>query len=233
MGAARGIFDRTTKPPYVFVRNRITSALERRAGIRTAGRMTPEELGFSGQYQERYEPSNWLALRRVLPPRRVTHEDVFIDLGSGMGRIIYQAAAGYPFRRVVGVELSERLHEIAVGNIERNRHRLLCKDVQLVRSDVLEYDIPDDVSVVYLGNPFSGPILATVVERLMASVKRNPRRLRIVYFNPVEERRLLEAGLVLTKTVRGLRPGAEWSRSNSTRLYEVSGVSVPRSTTWP
>ncbi len=221
MGAARTLFDRTTKPPYVFVRDRTLAVLERRAGIRTLGRLTPEELGFSGEYQERYEPSNWLALRRVLPPRRVTQDDVFIDFGSGMGRVVYQAASKYPFRRVIGVEISDRLHVIALDNIERNRHRFRCHDVQLVHSDAREYEIPEDVSVVYLGNPFSGPVFATVLERLMATLERNPRRMRIVYFNPVEERRLLDAGFQITKIGRGLRPNAEWSRSNSTRLYEI------------
>ncbi len=223
MGAGRTLFERTIKPPYVFVRARIRSALERRAGITTEGSYTQEELGFSGQHQERYGPSNWLSLRRALPPRRVTVDDVFIDFGSGMGRVVYQAAKSYSFRRVIGVELSERLHDIAVDNIERNRYRFRCQDVQLVHADALEYDIPDDVSVVYLGNPFSGPVLATVLERLLHTIERNPRRLRIVYFNPVEERRLLEAGFKITRTVRGLRPTEDWSRSNSTRLYEIGG----------
>lgn len=222
MGVARALFERTTKPPYVFVRDRTMSVLERRAGISTVGNITPEELGFSGEHQERYGPSNWLSLRRVLSPRQVTPSDVFIDFGSGMGRVVYQAAAGYAFRRVIGVELSGRMHAIAVDNIERNRHRFRCGDVQLVQADAREYDIPDDVSVVYFGNPFSGPVFETVLEHLMLTLKNNPRRMRIVYFNPVEERRLLEAGFKVTKVAHGLRPSAEWSRSNSTRLYELT-----------
>lgn len=92
-----------------------------------------------------------------------------------------------------------------------------------MRCDAREFEIPDDVTVVYLNNPFSGPIFAYVVESLLASVKRSPRRLRIIYFNPVEERLLLEGGFRLVKTIRGLRPSAEWSRANSARLYEISG----------
>ncbi len=223
MVAVRALFDRTTKPPYVFLRAQVRSALERRAGISTEGVFTPEELGFSGQYQERYEPSHWTTLRRILPPRGVTAQDVFIDFGSGMGRVVYQAAMSYPFHRVIGVEISERLHEIAVGNIERNRHRLRCDDVELIHADALEYDIPRDVSVVYLGNPFSGPVLATVLGRLVETVELNPRRLRLIYFNPVEESRVLNVGFHVVDTVRGLRPTKEWSRSNSTRLYEIHG----------
>lgn len=52
-----------------------------------------------------------------------------------MGRIVYQATSRYPFGRVIGVELSVHLHEVAVDNIERNRHRLRCADVQLVRAE--------------------------------------------------------------------------------------------------
>lgn len=76
------------------------------------------------------------------------------------------------------------------------------------------------MTVVYLGNPFSGPILASVLDRLVKTTEDAPRRLRIVYTNPVEEQMVLEHGFVLTKRLRGLRPTEEWSRSNSTRLYE-------------
>ena len=218
----RALFDRVVKPPYVFIRGQVTSGLERRAGIRTEGQLTPEELGLSAENQQRYQPSSWLALRRLLLPGDVTRDDVFIDFGSGMGRVVFQAAARYPFRRVIGVELSERLHAIAEDNIARTRHRLRCQDVMLVRGDAREYEIPDDVTVVYFGNPFTGPIFDAVVRHLVASVERNPRVLRVLYWNPVEERLLLEAGFTLVKRIRGMRPTREWSLSNSMRMYELT-----------
>ena len=59
--------------------------------------------------------------------------------------------------------------------------------------------------------------------RLLASVDQAPRRVRIVYFNPVEHESLVATGRVsLVKRVRGMRPGPEWSRSNTTHVYEVS-----------
>jgi SAM-dependent methyltransferase len=220
VGPLRAMFNRTLKPPYVFARGQVTRALERRAGIETEGHFSPEELGLSAENQQRYQPSNWLALRRVLPPNEVTHDDVFIDFGSGMGRIVFQAAARYPFRRVIGIELSDRLHAVAERNIARNRDRLRCQDVRLVLGDALEYDLPDDVTVVYFGNPFTGPIFDTVVRKLVASVERNPRTLRVLYFNPVEERLLVTVGFRPVKRLRGMRPTAEWSRANSMMMYE-------------
>lgn len=38
-------------------------------GIRTEGHLTPEQLGFSGVHQERYQPSHWTALPRTLARR--------------------------------------------------------------------------------------------------------------------------------------------------------------------
>ena len=222
MGHPRALFDRVAKPPFLAARELVTRALEHRAGISTRGRVSLAELGICPEHREPYEPSRWLTLRRILPPGDVAFDDVFLDLGSGMGRIVYQAAARYRFRRVMGVEISERLHAIAVDNIGRNRHRLRCSDVQLVCSDVLDYEIPDDVTVVYMSNPFSGPIFKAVLDGLVASVRRRPRRLRLLYTNPVEDATVRAAGFELVKVVRGMRPGAEWSRSNSTRGYELA-----------
>ncbi len=220
MEVVRTVFNRTVKPPYVLARGLVDRTLERRAGIRTSGRVSLEELGLSPTDRVHYEPAHWLALRRILSVREIDSDDVFIDLGSGMGRIVFQAAARYPFRRVIGVEISDVLHAISIDNIARNRHRLRCTDVQLVCADALDYEISDDVTVVYLGNPFLGAVFSSVLDRLVDSVRRNPRRLRLIYANPVEEEMVLAAGFRRTKTLRGMRPGKEWSRSNSTRRYE-------------
>jgi hypothetical protein len=216
------IFNRSLRPMLVVLRRRAVDLAERRNGIRTEGEVELDELGLAAVDRNSYKPAPWFALRRALPRRSVSPRDVFIDLGSGQGRVVFQAARFYPFRRVVGVELAANLHARAAANIAGNRARLRCRDVRLVCSDVLDFPIPDDVTVVYLYNPFTGNTFATVVDRLLASVDRRPRRLRIVYANPVEHERLMAIGRVrLVRRVRGLRPGREWARSASTYVYEV------------
>ncbi len=216
----RRAFDLGLRPAYVALRQRIIRTLERRAGIYTAGHVELEDLGLDSQDRCGHRPSGWFTLHRILPIAEVSHRDVFIDFGSGMGRIVYQAAARYPFARVVGVENSEVLHRVAQDNLERTRASLRSAEVQLVCADAMDYQVPDDVTIVYFGNPFTGPIFASVIEQLTASLGRNPRRLRIIYFNPVEDRCLREAGFAVVKRSRGLRPTREWSRSNSAQMYE-------------
>jgi len=154
-------------------------------------RLVPlKELGLADEHRVNHIPSFWKTLPRILPPAEVSPDDVLLDLGSGMGRMVVFAAAEYPFRRVIGVEIASELHEIAQRNVARNRERLRS-DVELVNKDVLDYSIPDDVTVAYLYKPFSGPVFQHVIDELERSIERRPREIRIVYLAPREERRLL------------------------------------------
>jgi len=222
LNVLRRLFASVVRPPYVGLRNGITDLLfERRLGVRTSGDVELQELGIAADGREKYRPVGWLTLRRILPPSAVTTDDVFLDIGSGMGRAVLLAAA-YPFRRVIGVELSPRLVDIAHDNVDRCRARLRCKDVVLVNADALEYEIPDDVTVVFMYNPVRGAIFAAVVEHMLDSYDRRPRTMRLVYANPIEEPTLLSTGRIRTiRRTRGFRPGREWSRWNSVTLYTV------------
>ncbi|MFC0115335.1 class I SAM-dependent methyltransferase [Kibdelosporangium aridum] len=168
-------------------------AYEKRYGVRTAELIELDKLGIDGEGRGYYVAASWRTLRRTLSRKEITGRDVFIDFGSGMGRMVLEAAR-FPFGRVIGVELSDELHKIAQDNVRRTRQRLHCRDIELVQTDVLEYEIPDDVSVVFFNNPFQGPVFTTVIERLVATLDRNPRELKIIYYNPVEEQTILATG---------------------------------------
>ena len=221
--AAERMFRAVVKPPYVSARRALREALfDRRYGLDTEEAMTTEQAGVDHPDSVDYLPTGVRSLRRILPPRLVGPDDVFVDIGSGKGRVVLQAALHYPFRAVYGVELSEPLHAVAERNLAVVRPRLRCPEVHLLQGDARTADIPDTVTVAYLFNPFGGEVFAAVIARLIASVDRNPRRLRIVYGNPVEEAALLATGRVrLVRTVRGWRPGRAWSRSNALEMYEV------------
>jgi 16S rRNA G966 N2-methylase RsmD len=168
-------------------------AYERRYGVRTAELIELDELGIAGAGRGYYVAASWRTLRRTLSRKEITSKDVFVDFGSGMGRMVLEAAR-FPFGRVVGVELSEQLNEIAKENVRRTRQRLHCRDIELVQTDVLAYEMPDDISVVFFNNPFQGPVFETVINRLVETLDRNPRQLKIIYYNPVEEQTVLGTG---------------------------------------
>lgn len=158
---------------------------EFRFGIRSDGRLTPDQLGLTNPDSIEYAPVPYRVLRKIFNTVLIReHEDVFLDMGCGMGRPLV-IAAQYPFRRILGVEISAELCAVASKNIARIRDRARCQDIGVIHADATHYTIPDDVTVIFFANPFRGETLHKVVENVRQSLLRNPRLLKIVYFNRV------------------------------------------------
>ena len=212
------LFSRTLRPAFRHVRDGLDRRIERRHGLDTFGKVVMDEHDAERGF---YKPLPWSALSRVLDKGDVGPDDVFIDFGSGKGRAVFLAAR-YPFKRVIGVELSPELNAVARANIEQVRDQLVCQDVEIVTADAADYQLPDDVTVVFLYNPFRGEIFASVIRELLESVDRRPRRVRVIYLYPTELEYLRSTGRFrLVRRVRGWRPTREWARSYDTYLFEV------------
>jgi predicted RNA methylase len=167
--------------------------MEVRYGVRTEGDVELEDLGVAAEHRLGYEGSHWVGVRRALRRLAVTPDDVFTDFGSGKGPAVLVAAT-FPFRRVAGVEISDDLTRAARRNLERSRLRPRAGSVEFVTADVLEYEIPDDLTVVYLYNPFTGLLFARFLERVLHSLERRPRALRLVYNYPFEHDYVISTG---------------------------------------
>jgi SAM-dependent methyltransferase len=176
-----------------YTQHGVERAFEIRFGVHTSDAVALEDLGLAAADRLWYDPSNWMALRRALGRLRVGPGDVFLDYGAGMGRALL-VAGGLPFRRIVGVELSDRLATAARENIDRCLPRMKTADFEVVVADALDYDVPDDVTVAYFHCPFLGDTFEGVIDRLLASVDRSPRVVRLVYNYPVEHSRLIGTG---------------------------------------
>jgi tRNA/tmRNA/rRNA uracil-C5-methylase (TrmA/RlmC/RlmD family) len=101
-----------------------------------------------------------------------------------MGRVVLLAARR-PFRSVIGVEISPALVEIARENLASVRDpRRVATDVKFVRADAARYRFPRSDLVVFLYNPFRGPVLDDVLVNLRAAGER--REIVLLYHTPVE-----------------------------------------------
>jgi SAM-dependent methyltransferase len=150
----------------------------------------PASSAVLSEYHKAYAPTPWRVLRHVLPPDEVSNTDVFLDFGCGAGRVLLQAGDRYPFRRLVGVEVMPELAAAGRALLERNKYRLDGRPWEIVTTDVVDYEVPDDVTVAYLFDPFTGPVFDAAIAALEESVDRRPRRVRLVYLVPVEIARL-------------------------------------------
>jgi hypothetical protein len=131
-----------------------------------------------------YAPTRTREFRRLMSKLDVSRKGAFIDFGSGKGRVLL-LASDYGFKRVVGVEFSPALCEIARANVAAYRQRRPGgAPIAVIEGDAAEYNFRDDEDVFYFYSPFDGMVLAAVLDRIVASVRRRPRQVWILYNDP-------------------------------------------------
>jgi len=156
----------------------------KRLGIDTGG-WVPVELADGVLY----EATPYLLIEDILCHLNLKANDAFLDLGCGKGRVACMAART-SVGHVVGLEQNSTFLDIARKNLSSlsdiratvDFHHGLAQDFNF-----------DTTSVIFLFNPFGADTLHDVIQRLEQSLKRNPRRLRIVYVNPVHEQVMHDA----------------------------------------
>jgi SAM-dependent methyltransferase len=191
-------------------------------GVETTGHA--QELAHYHPDRVWYQASGWSYLPRILPKREVGPTDVFADIGSGKGRILMQAAR-YPFARVIGVEISASLNGVAEANLDRQRSKRAAGSIELVTADATAWEVPDDLTVAYLYYPFVGDTFRQVIDNLVASLERAPRRLRLIYALPEMEDYVVGTGVFArARSVHIVNRGF----SHRLALYEADPRPQPR-----
>ena len=127
-----------------------------------------------------YGPVFYGMLRRVMRRLNPTPDDVFIDLGSGKGRAVFYMSQ-FNFKRVIGVELDQKVMAIAHRN--RLHFRRARSPIEFVAEDASKYEFSDE-TVIFINNAFGEATLRTVLANIRASLPANPREIRIFYLNP-------------------------------------------------
>lgn len=105
----------------------------------------------------------------------------FIDYGSGKGQAL-MAAAKFPFREVIGIEFARQLHDQAEENLRKFRHH--NKNIPAIRSieaDATEFELPNNICLVYLFNPFAESVLRQVLQRVNERLERSKEPVYIMY----------------------------------------------------
>jgi SAM-dependent methyltransferase len=173
-------------------------------GVDTAGSIPLSDLDIRGPnwiFGTAYEATS---ARRFEELMGFAPEDLasytFVDFGSGKGKALLLAAA-YPFRRVIGVEFSLELNQIARANVRRYKGPRASGEILVVTRDAAHYPLPEGPLVIYLCNPFGAEVMSSVVTNIMQSRSVEPRPISILYYNPRRQRQLLDAGFQLVKHV--------------------------------
>lgn len=173
---------------------RAGAAFDRRFGTDTQASVGVDALDIPpglAAHAVHYEASSLPKLRRALRHLGVRPSGYsFVDVGSGKGMVVLEAARR-PFEQVTGIEVSSRLHEVAIENLERfSKHVRLRAPVEFLNVDALAFSYPARRQVIYLYNPFDEPVLRALVSRLEERLTEGVEDVLLAYVNPVHRRTL-------------------------------------------
>lgn len=146
-----------------------------------------------------YDPTPYIVLEELIKLNLIKKEDIVIDYGCGKGRIGFFLNNQIGCK-VIGVDHSERLLEMANKNLESYGDNGYIK---FVNSKAEEY-LPIDANCFYFFNPFSTKIFRQVLNRIGKSKENNPREILIFfYYSTVEYKIYLptEPRLELIKSI--------------------------------
>jgi SAM-dependent methyltransferase len=212
---------------------------DRQAGVRTIGTLTVEALGLSALDSHRYDATPIRFFRSLLGKLSLDYANtVFIDLGCGKGRTLL-LASDYPFRAIIGVEISRELCDVAIENVKTYfSRRRGCSNISVRCQGIDEFEYsaygPSDHLLVYLFNPCGEAVLRAGLQKIHRFVACGGL-VTIVYVNPtcralLEESEWLEQVLqaeVFDETGNSFMPyvvfqssSAEWSRATEQLTFQ-------------
>jgi len=165
-----------------------------RHGTDTVGIIPIGKLDVEGEialHGTGYQCTNAWAFRKVLRSIGFPKQGTFVDIGSGKGKLLLLAAE-YGFRRVVGVEISQQLCEVAEKNVAHYRGKTGRElNVRILQRDALDYQFEDDESVFCMFNPFDEVFLSRMLKNIQQSLRRDQRDAWVIYVNP-QHRKVVE-----------------------------------------
>jgi len=130
-----------------------------------------------------YEGVSPRIFRQFMTNLNISPENmIFIDYGSGKGRVLMMAAE-HGYQKVIGVEFAREIHEIAIQNAAIfNRGKANPAEFIFHHTDAVEYQLPDSPLVIFFYCPFLGRVLDRVLANINESFKRHPRPIHLLFY---------------------------------------------------
>jgi len=111
-------------------------------------------------------------------------EFVFIDIGSGKGRMLI-IASEFAFKRVIGVEIGRELAEAGAHNAEVIAAKFPGRPkIESLYADGATFEFPHEPLVVFLNQPFEASVMRRFLQNLEASISAAPRPVVFIYDYP-------------------------------------------------
>lgn len=160
-----------------------TADIEKNLGIQT------EEFQTDGKdtyHFHRYEPTPYEVLDNLFSNITLLPDDMLIDYGCGLGRLNFYLAARFHIPSA-GIEMNEEYYNRAQENkkncLDANARQL----VTFIHEKAENYIVPDNATYFYFFNPFSVDIFRPVIQQILLSQQKNPRKITLILYYPEDD----------------------------------------------
>lgn len=147
--------------------------------IKTTGR---NDL-FSNTHQYAYEPTDYSVLERVAECGYITNDDVILDYGSGLGRVLFYMHHALGCSGI-GIEAVEQFYKLACDNKAQYNQEA---DIEFFCIEAQKYELQKRISVCFFFNPFSIEVFQTVFAKIKESYYEDPRDIKLFFYYPQDE----------------------------------------------
>lgn len=178
MGKIRSFRKKLQRFEWKIIR-RLKVIQERITGLDFFENHSLKELGFTEQEANIYSATPERDLHSILKDMDIQTKDAIFDFGAGKGAAM-TVFSKYPFNKIGGVELNEKIYKIA----QKNFTKLRVPNVRIMHDNAMNIDQLDDYNFFYFFNPFPEVVLKKVLENIKSSVQKNPRIITIIYYLP-------------------------------------------------
>ena len=93
----------------------------------------------------------------------ITSDDIFTDLGSGIGNVVAQFAETSPIKKARGIEFLKSRHNAAINYINQLNSN---KNIELINGDIYKEDYSDSTIVFMCSTCFSNELMEHIVKTL-------------------------------------------------------------------
>jgi precorrin-6B methylase 2 len=137
----------------------------------------------SGKYRDGtfYCTTPYISLWLIARYLKLKKDDIFMDLGCGTGRVVFFFATKR-IKKAIGIDTNKKLIKVAKKNLSNFSGQK--NKVEFWNSDAATFDMSSP-TIFFFYNPFGEKTFKKVLENIRKSLDKNPRKIRIVYRNPV------------------------------------------------
>ncbi|MGG0657189.1 methyltransferase [Rummeliibacillus pycnus] len=132
-----------------------------------------------------YEPTPYDVLDLCFDKIELEKNDGFVDFGSGKGRVTFYV--NYRFHiSTVGIEMNENYVQEALQNKVQYsmEHNLQNESVRFLNAKAEQYKVQPTDNIFFFFNPFSIQIFRKVVNNILKSYQKNPRKMYVMLYYP-------------------------------------------------